>query len=148
MQIKYDSAHEAFRSLSVAPKLSKRLAMKRCRAIAKVYGHKVVGCKIETAIHHLFGMGGSLGLFHKSVRVAQVENSAKVVFFSDVYHHETDTLEAFEYNCRNAGIPVSCFEKVYPRCNFGDGFKAPIKAIANSGYDEMYRGILSGFVVG
>ena len=115
MQIKYDSAHEAFRSLSVAPKLSKRLAMKRCRTIAKVYGHKVVGCKIETAIHYLFR--GDLGLFHKSVRVAQVENSAKVVFFSDVYHHETHTLEAFEYHCRNAGIPVSCFEKVYPGLN-------------------------------
>ena len=148
MAEQYESARAAFMSLDAAPKVSKRVVLKWCHAIARAHGTKVYG-DVDLALAALFRQRKELSIFERRVRAVQVNNSNKVIFFSDVYQAMPNEIEAFEVRCRRAGIPVAHFEKRYPDVCFSDGFVCPKRAgILNTGYCQMYRGKLSGVVVG
>ena len=87
-------------------------------------------------------------LFEKSVRAAC--SGDKVIFFSDVYTHYAKKHDILmecvrEYN----GPPIRSFEKKYPALDCQRAWYPPedIKVL-NTGYNMLYRGKLSGIIVG
>ena len=143
----YETAEQAFASLGVGNKLDKRLVTRKVKQLAQIHGVGLRGFYRADDVTQIF-FSNSIGLFSKTVRIAQQNDSDRICFFSDVYHVDTNKINTFALKCVNAGMEVCVFEKDYPGLEFSSRYGPPrgIKLVS-MGYQHFYRGKLIGIVV-
>jgi hypothetical protein len=78
------------------------------------------------------------------------KGSDDVCFYSDSYDFKLDNANRLQSLCREVGLDVRIFEWDYPGCEFNqnDRYPSTTVKIIGSGYKQLYRGKLVGFVVG
>lgn len=145
----HESAEQAFATLMAANRLDKRLITRKCKQIAAIYDvlPTRLGGTAENVVFAVFKQG-PLKLFTKSVRVVQQAETDRIFIFSDVYDVNVDALNSFALKCNEAGLEVFAFEWDYPGDKFHKGnYHPPAKSMMATGYWQIYRGKLAGFVV-
>ena len=139
----FDSAEEAFQSLKIGKKLSKRLISKKARKFAKAMDIELTrydGNAYSWLCFKIFER-----IFDKSIRVGQINDTESIMVFSDVYNpHDFSKIQK---QCLDHGLQISTFEKTYPGLKFDDGFVPKNVKVHDTGYYRYYRGRLVGFII-
>jgi hypothetical protein len=172
----YDTAKEAFDSLNIGQNVTKRLVTNRLRELyaaanEPLHGHFnewTMAGRIKHidwrygADHILFNFFKNQcpkpfnGIFHKSVRAAQVNGTDKIVIFSDCYDTPYDKINIVTMmdHCAKSPQcpPLVAFEKTYTRTEYADAWEPRLgnrKAkVLCGGYSTLSRGMLLGFIIG
>lgn len=142
---RYESAQEAFRSLRAGRRLDRRLVTKKCRMIANIYDIKLHSCNAEYA---LFGLFDKFKIFERPVRVLQLDDTDKIIVFSDVNCVHDGSIYRFAQRCVLSGVSACAFEKEYPGLDPSRSYNAPLgtKMICK-GRTYFCRGRIAGVVV-
>ena len=145
----YSSAEEAFYSLNIGKTLKKRLVSRKCKKVGNAVNIKVPRMIADWLVGYIFQREyKDRDLFRKAIRAGQVNDTDHIVVFADEYVHSTESIDRLIEQCTNAGIVIEPFEKRYPQLEFSEGFIPPDHInYLHSGYDQFYRGVLSGFII-
>lgn len=148
----FSHASEAFKDLNIGKCLDKRFAARVLKNVEKALSGrytKYAKASDYPTILQNYPMKSHMP-FTKPPKVAQMNNSANIVVFSDCYYNDPAPLERMAARLDKYHIKVKCFVKNYPQlqCN-STAYKMDLKKnkMTNSGYNVLYRGCLYGFYI-
>ena len=158
----FDSAQSAFEALNADTVPFARLAKKKLVHLGTALstrdkftrrGGYFKPCRGTTARSMMCNLlrGGSVAqLSWDTWNCVKIKDSDDVCFYSDSYHLQLDNADKLDSVCRGVGLDLRIFEWDYPRGEFkgNDRYPSTTVQIIGSGYKELYRGKLVGFVVG
>ena len=155
---RHGSGEEAFQSLSVGRRVSKRDVMRTCKSIARAVGMdpKNLGWCTEVMVMNLFdNIQHPLG-FTEMVRamkeaVLLERATARLIFFADQRApHQCwyggCSVDDTVAKCTDAGMDIFAFEREFPNGN-GTRYWFPRGYKVINGHNQIHRGMLVGFVV-
>lgn len=150
----YDSAHSALMSLPLGTqKINKLHVRKKIQLFAEVFSVQYPpdwkrNNPLSMHINHVFGIRSPCYFTDKSVKFANVEDSDKVIIFSDVYPDNQKSMKNMIQYIQERGVNILPFYKIYQKLTFKDKYKLPDSYnIMYNGYEGFYRGNLVGFIL-
>ena len=158
---KFDSADSAFEALNADTVPFARLATNKMAQVGTALSTLNQGTRPggvspyqrSMTVYDLISkllVNGKVRLSDKSWKCVKIKGSDDVCFYSDSYRLHTDNANLLAQACHNVGLEVRIFEWDYPERDFDEKDPPPSRTakIMFSGYKQLCRGKLVGFVVG